>query len=85
MGHCGELVGATYTQPQGILPIARGFGTLALAALGDSVTLLPAYTEQNAAWEQFQTRGGFAAPDQAKPNAPTPTMQNRQRRRRRNG
>ena len=38
-----ELAGAKYTPPQGVPASACGFGTLALAALGKGVTVLPAF------------------------------------------
>ena len=66
------LVGANYTPPQGIPASACGFGTLALAALGRGVTLLPACDDWNAAWEQFERQGRFLPAAEAKPNPPTP-------------
>ena len=66
-----ELAGATYTPPEGIPPSACGFGTLALAALADDVTVLPAFEDWNVAWEQFKAKGAFQPLDQAKANAPT--------------
>ena len=67
-----ELAGATYTLPEGIPPSACGFGTLALVALADNVTVLPAFEDWNVAWEQFKAKGAFEPVDQAKANAPTP-------------
>ena len=66
-----ELADATYTLPEGIPPTACGFGTLALAALADNVTILPAFEDWNVAWEQFKAKGAFEPVDQAKANSPT--------------
>jgi uncharacterized protein (DUF608 family) len=66
-----ELVGANYTLPEGIHPKAPGFGTLALAALAQDVSLQVAFEDWKDAWETFAAAGRFAPPDQAKPNPPT--------------
>jgi non-lysosomal glucosylceramidase len=70
-----ELAGAKYSMPEGIPPSAPGFGTLALVALADSVTVLPAFEDWNVAWEQFKTDGAFVSVDSAKANPPTPAGQ----------
>jgi uncharacterized protein (DUF608 family) len=36
------------------------------------VTVLPAFEDLNEAWRQFADQGRFAAPEQSKPNTPTP-------------
>jgi uncharacterized protein (DUF608 family) len=66
-----ELAGANYTQPQGVPPLASGFGTMALVALADNVTVLPAFDDWNVAWKQFESQGSFLPLDQAKANPPT--------------
>ena len=40
---------------------ACGFGTLALVALADAVTVLPAFEDWNVAWEQFKSHGALPA------------------------
>ncbi len=66
-----ELVGANYAPPQGVPPSAWGFGEMALVALADKVTVLPAFEDWNDAWKQFQSQGSFTPVDRAKANAPT--------------
>ena len=66
-----EIVGAAYTAPGGTSPKAPGFGTLALAALTEKVTVEPAFQDWKEAWDTFATIGGFSQPDQAKANPPT--------------
>jgi len=68
---CG-LVGARYSVPGGLHPKAPGFGTLALAALGGEVTVLPACEELDEAWSLFSTAGRFAPLPSAQPNPPSP-------------
>jgi uncharacterized protein (DUF608 family) len=65
---CG-LVGAAYSAPVGLHPKTPGFGTLALAALGAEVTVLPAFEELDEAWTSFSTAGRFALPQGAQPNS----------------
>ncbi len=66
-----ELAGAVYTPAEGIPPAACGFGTLALVAAAGDVTVLPAFDDWSAAWEQFKTSGAFQPVAEAKANAPT--------------
>lgn len=67
-----RLVGAQYVAPSSVSAKAPGFGTLALAAVAPKVTVLPAADDWKTLWETFAAQGRFTAPDQAKPNAPTP-------------
>lgn len=67
-----ELGGVAYTPAVGAAPSACGFGTMALAALGDNVTVLNACDDWNTAWEQFKAKGAFQPVDEAKANEPTP-------------
>jgi uncharacterized protein (DUF608 family) len=68
-----SLVGANYTGSGGRQhPKAPGFGTLALVALRDKTTVLPACEHVTEAWEKFSANGCFTTPNQAQPNAPTP-------------
>ena len=66
-----ELMGVKYTGPQGVPASACGFGTLALAALGQGVTVLPACEDLDVAWKQFERLGKFLPAAEAKPNPPT--------------
>jgi non-lysosomal glucosylceramidase len=66
-----ELVGVNYTAPEGISPKATGFGTLALAALAEKTSLLPAVEDLKSACATFSTAGQFSAPDQAKSSGPS--------------
>jgi non-lysosomal glucosylceramidase len=66
-----ELGGANYSLPEGIPPSACGFGTLALVALADQVTVLPTFEDWNVAWEQFKKDGGFLSVDSATASSPT--------------
>ncbi|HOX56154.1 MAG TPA: GH116 family glycosyl hydrolase [Candidatus Paceibacterota bacterium] len=69
---CG-LVGASYTGGGGFQhPKAPGFGTLALAALGDEVTVLSAAAHREDAWRAFAAEGSFTPLAEARSNAPTP-------------
>jgi len=68
---CG-LAGASYSAPAGQHPKAPGFGTLAIAALGQEVTVLPAFEELDAAWGVFSTAGGFTPLRSAQANPPSP-------------
>jgi uncharacterized protein (DUF608 family) len=69
---CG-LVGASYTGSGGPQhPKAPGFGTLALAALADEITVLPAAEHRDEAWKTFAAEGRFAALAGASSTSPTP-------------
>jgi len=68
---CG-LVGAGYSAPGGLHPKTPGFGTLALAALGGEVTVLPAFEELDQAWSLFSTAGRFDPLQSAQPSSPSP-------------
>jgi non-lysosomal glucosylceramidase len=68
---CG-LVGATYTAALGQHPKAPGFGTLALATVGQEVTVLPATEHRADAWKAFAAEGRFAPLAPAKSSSPTP-------------
>jgi len=66
-----ELAGANYTASEGVHSKATGFGTLALAALAEKVSLRPAFEDWKEAWDAFAATGRFGPADQAKPNPPT--------------
>jgi uncharacterized protein (DUF608 family) len=70
-----ELAGARYTPLEipspGVSRLAQGFGTLALAAVAGTVTVLPAFEDWNVAWEALQQRDGLVPLDAARPNLPT--------------
>jgi uncharacterized protein (DUF608 family) len=66
-----ELVGAHFTPVRGVPPSACGFGTVALAALGRGVTVLPAIDRWDTAWEQFKAAGGLLPAEQATTGRPT--------------
>ncbi|MHB8521702.1 MAG: GH116 family glycosyl hydrolase [Limisphaerales bacterium] len=66
------LVGASYVAPDGPLPNAPGFGTLALAALSERVTAEIAFDDWTVAWKKFADHGGFTSLPQTQPNSPTP-------------
>jgi uncharacterized protein (DUF608 family) len=69
---CG-LVGASYTGSGGLQhPKAPGFGTLALAALAEEVTVLPAAAHRDDAWQAFAAEGRFTALARATSSPPTP-------------
>jgi len=68
-----NLVHANYAFSPGPNRKAPGFGTLALAALNGTTTVLPAFETWDEAWNQFQAQGHFTALDHAAPNSPTPT------------
>ena len=69
---CG-LVGASYTRSGGLQhPKAPGFGTLALAALAEEVTVLPAAAHRDEAWQAFAAEGSFTALERVTPRSPTP-------------
>jgi uncharacterized protein (DUF608 family) len=77
---CG-LVGAHYTTSEGPVvytpsegrqhPKAPGFGTLALAALADETTVLPAAEHRDEAWKVFAAEGRFTPLAGAKSSSPT--------------
>ena len=73
---CG-LVGANYTAGTGQHPKAPGFGTLALAAVGGEIQVLPASEHRDPAWQAFVSGKGFTSPAHAVANAPTPLGQTR--------
>lgn len=70
-----QSIGAHYTPRSGPPTNAPGFGTMTLAALGETVTLLPTFTDWGAAWQQFASSGRFDPPEQTKAAAPTPVGQ----------
>jgi uncharacterized protein (DUF608 family) len=67
---CG-LVGARYEPPRGPLPMAAGFGTLALATLAGDPTAHCAHPDCDAAWADFAAHGRFLPLSEAKPGPPT--------------
>jgi non-lysosomal glucosylceramidase len=66
-----ELVGAKYVAPDGACPKTPGFGTLALAAIGESTTVTTSFEDWQEAWKTFVKEGHFEDLDHSKPNAPT--------------
>jgi uncharacterized protein (DUF608 family) len=66
-----ELVGADYLPAKGQSPASPGFGTLALATLGQNPTVLTGFEDWAEAWNQFSTQGGWLAPESSKPGLPT--------------
>ena len=78
-GFICELVGATYTGPGGSQhPKAPGFGTLALAALAQDVTVLPAARQQDEAWKAFAAEGRFTPLADATSSTPVAARPDRQ-------
>ncbi|MGC8639792.1 MAG: GH116 family glycosyl-hydrolase [Isosphaeraceae bacterium] len=71
---CG-LIGVRYKAPVGVSRKAPGFGSLALAAIAQGATVLPAFEDQDAAWRRFSATGGFTSLDQVQPGRPTPAQQ----------
>jgi uncharacterized protein (DUF608 family) len=72
---CG-LVGAHYTGSIELQhPKAPGFGTLALAALAQDVTVLQATGDRNDVWKIFSAEGSFASKENAAPEPPSPLGQ----------
>ncbi len=70
------LVGANYTGSGGFQhPKAPGFGTLALAALAQDITVLPAAGHRDEAWRTFAAEGRFT--DLARANSSPPSPQGR--------
>jgi len=67
---CG-LAGAKYVFSTGLHPRAPGFGSLALAALSERVSVLPAFDDLDQAWRQFAVDGRFAKLEQVQPKAPS--------------
>lgn len=55
---CG-LAGAHYEAPVGVPASAPGYGALGLLTLGPDATVLPEFTEWDAAWKQFSGEGRF--------------------------
>jgi non-lysosomal glucosylceramidase len=66
-----ELVGADYVPAKGPSPESPGFGTLALATLGQNPTVLVGFEDWAEAWEPFSKQGCFLAPESAKSASPT--------------
>src|SRR5207249_2767170 len=55
-----QLAGATYEFTPGLQhPKAPGFGAIALATTGPSPTVLPAFEDDEQAWNAFTAKGGF--------------------------
>ncbi len=72
---CG-LVGAQYTASGGLQHSkAPGFGTLALAALAQDVTVLAATGDDNDVWKVFSEEGSFASKANVAPYPPLPLGQ----------
>ncbi|MEK7684009.1 MAG: GH116 family glycosyl-hydrolase [Verrucomicrobiota bacterium] len=67
-----ELVGASYVASGGTPSTAPGFGTLALATLGQNPTALSAFDDWSAAWKTFATQGRFTPLAEIQPTVPTP-------------
>ena len=63
-----ELVGAKYTPPQGVPASACGFGTMALAALAEGVTVLPAFDDWNVPGSNSSGKGSFSPATEARPS-----------------
>lgn len=66
-----ELAGANYQPCEGIPAEAPGFGSLALAALAGTTTVLPAFTDWAEAWQSFTAEGRFTPLEQARNSAPS--------------
>jgi len=70
-----ELADANYTPADGTPANAPGFGTLALATLAGTPTILPEFVEWEKAWQSFSTNGRFQSLEQAHPSTATVTGQ----------
>ncbi len=66
-----ELVGANYLAPSGTLGSAPGFGSLAMATVSESATVLPAFEDWGEAWKVFAAQSRFEMFPEAKANPPT--------------
>jgi uncharacterized protein (DUF608 family) len=66
------LAGARFEFSHGQSSKAPGFGTLALAALGGSCSVLNSFLDWSKAWEQFASQGQFSNTSGMQSSAPTP-------------
>ena len=71
---CG-LAGANYAAAPGQHPKAPGFGTLALGAVAEDITVLAAAEHRDDAWKAFAATGCFTPLAHVKSSSPTPSGQ----------
>jgi uncharacterized protein (DUF608 family) len=67
------ICGATYLAPLGAVESACGFGTLALATLGEKPSALPAFQDFQQAFAGFAESGRFPTAETERPAPPTPS------------